>query len=63
MTAATSQPATDARPFVVYCCRQDGREREFARYPTVDEAQRVSDRLSNVGCVSRVARVDMEAVP
>lgn len=46
------------RPFAVLCVRHDGGEREFARYATREEAQRVVDQLVRVGCTSRVAGPD-----
>lgn len=41
---------TPAKPFAVFCPRDDGRRRLFARYATRHEAEAVAKTLRNVGC-------------
>jgi hypothetical protein len=58
MATPDRQVNSDPRPFIVFCCRQDGREREFMRYSTADEAHKICARLIDVGCSARVGHVD-----
>jgi hypothetical protein len=40
--------------YVVVCTRHDGREREWMHYEKYDEAARIAEHLSSIGCPSRV---------
>jgi glutamine synthetase len=51
----TLYPAASEPRFVVLCARYDGREREWQRYSTRAEAERVAQHLTSIGCRSRVA--------
>ena len=51
----TDRGANDsAKPFGVYCFRDDGRRRLFGRYTTRAEAGAVAKTLNNVGCRAEV---------
>lgn len=44
--------------FVVVCRRFDGREREWQSYSDRDDAERVAQHLTSIGCPSRVRTDD-----
>lgn len=48
--------------FVVVCTRHDGREREWMRYDDRDEAQRIAEHLSSIGCLSRVLDTKLDTL-
>lgn len=43
------------RSYDVYCAKSSGREKLFATYTSISEAQAAALRLSGLGCRSRVS--------
>jgi len=45
----------DAKPYAVYCIKDDGRRAEFNRYASRDEAERIVASVAQFGCRAEVA--------
>jgi hypothetical protein len=47
----------DAKPYAVYCIKDDGRRAEFNRYASRDEAEHIVASLGQFGCRAEVAEL------